>query len=289
MSAKGNQTTSLIYFKEKYKQNIEERDINGSTPLHLACEKGNEEIIIFLLSLGCNINCKDKFGRTPLFICILNNQIKIIKKLIQRGADFNIKDFNENLLNKEKSNKVFIDIIKKVFIKKNICEKLFFNPEINVNKFNKINMFLFLGINFFVCFTSLFAILSQRNNFVLNIIYFCFIVLLFGLYFMLFLSNPGKVENIEKNNFLNLIEKGENLNYYCPKCIIKKNFKIKHCLICNFCVYRFDHHCFWVDNCIGEKNYILFYTFVVYINIFILFNIFISIYGKIFLIFFRIF
>ena len=120
MSAKGNQTTSLIYFKEKYKQNIEERDINGSTPLHLACEKGNEEIIIFLLSLGCNINCKDKFGRTPLFICILNNQIKIIKKLIQRGADFNIKDFNENLLNKEKSNKVFIDIIKKVFIKKNI-------------------------------------------------------------------------------------------------------------------------------------------------------------------------
>ena len=289
MSAKGNQVTSLMYFKEKYNQNLEEKDINESTPLHLACEKGNEEIIIFLLSLGCNINCKDKFGRTPLLICFLFNQIKIMKKLIQRGADFNIKDINENMISKENNNKVFINDIKKVFNKKNLCDKLFFHPEINVKKFNKVQMILFLVINFFVCFTSLFAILSQGNNIVLNIIYFCFIVLLFGLYFILFFSNPGKVENIEKNTFLNLIEKGENLNHYCPHCIIKKNFRIKHCLICNICVYRFDHHCFWVDNCIGDKNYLLFYSFVVYTNIFILFNLFISIYGKIFLILIRIF
>ena len=280
MSAKGNQTNSLIYFKEKYNLNIEEKDINNSTPLHLACEKGNEEIIIFLLSLGCNINCQDKFGRTPLFICILFNQIKIIKKLIQRGADVNIKDYNEKLSSIEKSQKVSNDDIKKIFVEKNLCEKLFFNPDINVNKFNKVNVILFLVINFYICFTSLFAILSQGDNFFLNIIYFCFIIILFGLYFILFFSNPGKVENIEKNNFLKLIEIGENLNNYCPYCIIKKNFKIKHCLICNVCVYRFDHHCFWIDNCIGDKNYYLFYSFVFYMNIFILFNIFISIYGK---------
>lgn len=29
----------------------------------------------------------------------------------------------------------------------------------------------------------------------------------------------------------------------------------RHCKICGRCVERFDHHCLWINNCIGEKNY----------------------------------
>lgn len=46
--------------------------------------------------------------------------------------------------------------------------------------------------------------------------------------------------------------------------------KSKHCGACNRCSNGFDHHCRWLNNCIGEQNYRLFIIFsilVVLLNI----------------------
>jgi DHHC palmitoyltransferase len=53
----------------------------------------------------------------------------------------------------------------------------------------------------------------------------------------------------------------------CDKCESIRPPRCHHCRVCNRCVFQFDHHCVWLNNCVGYNNVRSFLLAVIYITV----------------------
>ncbi|KAI9478111.1 MAG: DHHC palmitoyltransferase-domain-containing protein [Benjaminiella poitrasii] len=54
---------------------------------------------------------------------------------------------------------------------------------------------------------------------------------------------------------------------WCNSCQIWKPDRAHHCRVCDACVLRMDHHCPWVNGCVGFANYRYYIQFLCYVSV----------------------
>ncbi|XP_011039088.1 PREDICTED: probable protein S-acyltransferase 12 isoform X1 [Populus euphratica] len=112
---------------------------------------------------------------------------------------------------------------------------------------------------------------------IIVIFHFLLIMLLWS-YFMVVSKDPGSVpenwravlpeEALETGSSLNdrsecvVATDGLDRRAFCNHCQNGKPPRCHHCSVCQRCVLKMDHHCVWVVNCVGARNYKFFLLFL---------------------------
>ena len=69
---------------------VNAKDTNFMTPLHIAANNGHKEVAELLIAEGADVNAKGVIGITPLHYALTK---EIAELLIDKGADVNAKNY----------------------------------------------------------------------------------------------------------------------------------------------------------------------------------------------------
>jgi len=59
----------------------------------------------------------------------------------------------------------------------------------------------------------------------------------------------------------------EQVSSICKKCIAPKPPRTHHCSVCKTCILKMDHHCPWLNNCVGHYNHRHFFLYMLFMVI----------------------
>ena len=189
------------------------------------------------------------------------------KKLISLNKDINNESSrnltDSNLINNNDNNDVEDEETINVI-----------NPNIE-RIYNKVHPFLFINnepiilissdLYIFIFIFSITSFLSilfysiKDQKIIFMKIIFIFSYLTYTItYILLMILNPGMPSN-KSNMDLDILKKKYYQCTLCNSIIYKHNeFVTFHCVYCNICVEKFDHHCNFVGKCIGKNNITIF-------------------------------
>ncbi|CAL1615214.1 unnamed protein product [Knipowitschia caucasica] len=108
---------------------------------------------------------------------------------------------------------------------------------------------------------------EERGELLIPLLFFLLVVFSVLLYFSVSLMDPGFVL---KEAAQASLEEAESMIpeatvprvRRCGYCFLLQPMRARHCAACGHCVRRFDHHCPWISNCVGERNHRVFVLYL---------------------------
>ena len=97
LAAKLGHIHTVRFLLEKGASIGEKTEFEGLTSLHLACGTAEEDTIQLLVSRGADVNATDDRGRTPVFLAAENGKNAIISVLASAGANLDALDNEGNI------------------------------------------------------------------------------------------------------------------------------------------------------------------------------------------------
>lgn len=89
----------FVYFYYTLTLDLNDRDQNFYTALHLAVMEGHENMSIFLIAFSGNLEIQDGKGYTALHLSVFSSSYKIARHLVMNGASRLVKcNFGQNAL-----------------------------------------------------------------------------------------------------------------------------------------------------------------------------------------------
>ncbi|XP_043914638.1 palmitoyltransferase ZDHHC12 [Protopterus annectens] len=110
----------------------------------------------------------------------------------------------------------------------------------------------------------------ERGDLLQPVVFVLLVLVSVLLYFLVSLMDPGYVLtdpevkvglNEEQEEMIPHASKAIRLRR-CGYCTLQQPMRAKHCQSCQHCVRRYDHHCPWIENCVGERNHRFFIIYL---------------------------
>ena len=182
-----------------------------------------------------------------------------------KGADTTVKDKDGRVAiyyTKDIDNKEDMDNIRNILTgQKTVSDILSGTVPIHKLQRNKTNLMIFYAVFMAVQILKILNIYSRLSKkWVISGL--CLDIITVILHIALTRSDPGFLEN-DGLEFIKLLEAFDP-QQLCPECKVIRTSRSRHCILCKKCVDRYDHHCPWVDNCIGIKNHNIFLVYLIF-------------------------
>lgn len=276
----------LITFNSR----LNAQDNKGNTPLHYCVAYNNSTVMKILLEKGASLDVKNNKGLNPIEFSIDRGKGGAAKMMqISKDDDRDklpgfIRSISKNKDTRKLGTRIYpffllfyIGLVfeanitwisKSIFIAalygiSYLYQMIFFDK--NVLKYipiaTTLSFIFWLYTTYILYFSKYVADLNLFTGFFI----FSTSMSWYNLY-KAYKSDPGVLTSNREQMSQTIIKFVEqeafSLDQFCTACIIRKPLRSKHCADCDRCVAKFDHHCPWVDNCIGQANLKYFIGFV---------------------------